>query len=65
MSRVEAIVEDLVTGGFTASQIRDFLCDGEAMISIGIFDEDKEAVEAAFDQMTSIGRDGEKKQFLA
>jgi hypothetical protein len=51
MNQVKKAIDYLRIQGFDTVSIMDALCDGEALESMGLEDEDQEDIEAAFSEL--------------
>lgn len=48
------LLKKLFSDGYTASEIKEFLLDGEALKLSGYTDEDQELIEEAYDEVEKI-----------
>lgn len=49
IERATDIINTYKAEGFDSKQIKDFLCDGEALAVEGFTDEDQDAIDYAYD----------------
>jgi len=64
MNKTESAIDNLKAQGFDDKAIMDALCDGEALKSMGLGDEDQEDIEVALSKLktsqaaATLGRKG-------